>query len=101
MGLNELKIFIETLFNNNINNNNKINDKYYKPNQDLLPLIINGTLPAINEICDCSMTTFQKDIMYNNIAKRCTFLKLNKGDKIIHNIDMTDENTTTSDTKTI
>ena len=30
MGLNELKIFIETLFN--INNNNKINDKYYKPN---------------------------------------------------------------------
>ena len=92
MGLNELKIFIETLFNNN---NNKINDKYYKPNQDLLPLIINGTLPAINEICDCSMTTFQKDIMYNNIAKRCTFLKLNKGDKIIHNIDMTDENTTT------
>ena len=93
MGLDDLKHFILNLFNKqekDNKNSNIINDKAFRPIDDLLPLLVNGTLPGINEVSNHSMTAYQKEVMYNNIAKRSTFLKLRQNDQIAHN-STTDE----------
>ena len=93
MGLNELKQFIVSLFDNIgtkndikfTRNNVELNDEAYNPEVDLLPLIIDGTLPGIHELSNNSMSKFQREVMYHNIAKRCSFLKLKQNDQIVHN----------------
>ena len=58
MGLDDLKHFILNLFNKqekDNKNSNIINDKAFRPIDDLLPLLVNGTLPGINEVSNHSM----------------------------------------------
>ena len=91
-GIVVLKKFVESIFcKKSDRNKTVINDTSYRPMEDLFPLLCYGKLPAIHEMSQ-SMSSFQTEVMYKNMAKRCSFVKLRKNEEIAYTIN--DDNDT-------
>ena len=91
-GIAALKKFVEAIFcKTSDRNKTMINDTSYRPIEDLFPLLCYGKLPAIHEISQ-SMNSFQAEVMYKNMAKRCSFVRLRKNEEIAYTIN--DDNDT-------